>query len=101
MPYKNLTPEEWTTKLNGDSNAVVLDVRTKAEYDSGHIDGAILMPNVTADADELDKTKNYYVHCRVGGRSALASQMLINKGFENVFNLNGPIEEVGIELIKS
>ena len=37
--------------------------------------------------DELDKTKNYYVYCKAGGRSAQACAIMNQLGFENTFNL--------------
>ena len=43
-------------------------------------------------AQELDKSKNYFVYCRVGGRSKQACMILDSIGFENTFNLMGGFE---------
>ena len=41
--------------------------------------------------EELDKSKNYYVYCRSGGRSGQACSIMSQLGFENAFNLLGGI----------
>lgn len=99
--YKNLTPAEFAQKIEETQQAVVLDVRTKLEYNDGHLPGAINMSNIREGIPHLDKSRTYFVHCRVGGRSAVAAQLLINAGFENIFNLNGSIEEISIPLQKA
>ncbi len=99
--YKNLTPAEFAQKIQEHQDAVILDVRTQLEFKDGHLPGAINMSNIREGLAHLDKSKTYFTHCRVGGRSAVAAQLLINAGFENVFNLNGSIEEVSIPLQKA
>lgn len=74
-------------------NAVILDVRTPEEYSAGHIPHAILInynaPDFSARIDSLSKNKTYLVYCAVGGRSAKASTMMTEKGFKDVYNLEG------------
>lgn len=72
------------------NGAIVIDVRTKNEYDQGHIKGAI---NISLDElrdkiDDLDKTKEYIVHCRSSVRSYNAERILKENGFK-VGNLDG------------
>jgi rhodanese-related sulfurtransferase len=77
-------------------NAVILDVRTPAEYDMSHITGAV---NVNVQNDDfatlvagLDKDKTYLVHCTknpANGRSARALETLQELGFRNLYNLEG------------
>jgi len=77
-------------------NAVILDVRTPAEYDMSHITGAM---NVNVQNDDfatmvagLDKDKTYLVHCTrnpADGRSARALVTLQELGFRNLYNLEG------------
>ncbi len=98
--YKNLNPEQWSEQLTSDDNAVILDVRTIAEYEEGHLPNAINVPNIKAEIDKLDKSKHYYVHCRVGGRSAIAAHLMHSKGFMNVYNLNGELDALKIPLEK-
>lgn len=74
-------------------NAVILDVRTPEEYAAGHIPNAILInynaPDFAARIDSLSKSKSYLVYCAAGGRSAKASTIMSEKGFKDVYNLEG------------
>jgi rhodanese-related sulfurtransferase/rubrerythrin len=72
----------------------LLDVRQPAEYDSGHIPGAKLipLPELNERLTELDFDKPVIVYCAVGGRSRVAAQMLAGKGVREVFNLSGGIK---------
>src|SRR6266568_2910016 len=71
--FKNLSVAEFE-KLRADKKNVVLDVRTKKEFEAGHIPGAINIDVNTPDFKEkiskLNKNKTYLVHCAAGGRSA-------------------------------
>lgn len=92
----DLTQEEWVSQLEADKNAVVLDVRTEDEYDDGIITNAINLDihkgqGFIDGLEALDKSKNYYVYCRSGARSAKACEVMENLGFENAFNLQGGI----------
>ena len=94
----DLTQEEWAAQLAADEQAVVLDVRTKAEVAEGIIPNAINIDiyqgqDFIFDLEELDKEKNYYVYCRSGNRSAQASAIMNQLGFENAYNLVGGITE--------
>ena len=86
----NLTQEDWIAQFESDENAVILDVRTAMEFEEGYIAGAI---NFVADLETLDKSKNYYVYCRSGARSANACAIMNELGFENTYNLLGGIIE--------
>jgi rhodanese-related sulfurtransferase len=83
--------------INGGAypNLVILDVRTKSEYDSGHIYGATLIPvtELLARIGELASHKNdpILVYCGSGGRSQTASGYLDSNGFTNVYNMLGGI----------
>ena len=72
----------------------VLDVRTPAEFASGHIEGAVNIDVQEGFQDaiaSLDKTKTYAVYCHSGNRSALASQQMADAGFTSIYNLDGGI----------
>lgn len=71
-------------------NAILLDVRTEAEYAAGNIAGARNIPldNLRERLGELDKSKTIYVHCRSGQRSYLACRILTQNGFD-CLNLAG------------
>ncbi len=74
-----------------EDGAVLIDVRTIAEYSSGHLDDAINIPvEVIADQIESkvsDKDTKIVVYCRSGNRSATAGQTLIDMGYTNVYDL--------------
>ncbi|NBU82050.1 MAG: rhodanese-like domain-containing protein [Flavobacteriaceae bacterium] len=90
----NLSQQDWKIKLENDPNAVILDVRTEEEWNDGIIPNAILNDIYKGQAflyklDELDKSKNYYVYCKAGGRSAQACAIMNQMGFETTYNLEG------------
>ncbi len=92
----NLTQEDWIAQLESDENAVILDVRTEDEFNDGIIPNAINIDihkgqEFIAELEALDKSKNYYVYCRSGARSAKACQIMNELGFENAYNLMGGI----------
>ncbi|MHB8809825.1 MAG: rhodanese-like domain-containing protein [Desulfobulbaceae bacterium] len=69
----------------------VLDVRQPAEYESGHIPGAKLipLPELQGRMGEIDRDKPTIVYCAIGGRSRVAAQMLAGSNFPKVYNLSG------------
>lgn len=94
----NLIQEDWWTKLQEDDNAVILDVRTEDECLDGIIPGAINIDiykgqGFIYQVEELDKSKNYYVYCKAGGRSAQACNIMNQLGFETTYNLMGGFSE--------
>jgi rhodanese-related sulfurtransferase len=90
----DLSQQQWEEQLNNDSNAVLLDVRTQEEVDEGKIPKALHIDIYNGqgfinEVDALDKSKNYYVYCRSGGRSAQACLIMNKLGFKNTYNLIG------------
>ncbi len=67
-------------------NKYFLDVRTKAEYDSQHVDGAIhhdIMDMMYGKFPEIEKDAEILVYCESGNRSMMATTMLSQNGFTN------------------
>ena len=100
----NLTQEDWVSQYEADENAVILDVRTENECNEGSIANSINIDiyegqGFIAKLEALDKSKNYYVYCRSGARSAKACEVMESLGFENTFNLLGGILEWDGELV--
>ena len=94
----DLSQEEWTEQLQNDGNSVLLDVRTPEEMEDGYIADAInidfyLGQEFLDELEKLDKTKNYYVYCRSGNRSAQACALMNSIGIINAYNLEGGIIE--------
>lgn len=93
---KHITQKEWNELLQEDSNAVILDVRTAEEQASGIIENAICLDIFKTDEflselEKMDKTKNYYVYCKSGGRSANACMILEQMEAETTYNLLGGV----------
>ena len=95
---KDLTKEEWKELLEKDEDAFILDVRTDEELEEGYIPGATQIDiyqggGFLEEVEKLDKSKNYYVYCRSGGRSVQACQLMDQMGFGETFNLLGGFSE--------
>lgn len=80
--------------------AVLLDVRTKMEWDMGSIKGATLIPvdELRTRLNELPKDKEIYIYCQVGLRGYLATRILRQSGFNRVKNLSGGYRTYGAVL---
>ena len=92
--YENADVNDFAT-LIADTNVVVLDVRTAAEYAEGHIERATLIDQGQSDFIEqakaaLPKDRKIAVYCRSGRRSASAAGRLADIGYRCV-NLKGGI----------
>jgi len=95
---KNLTQDQWKEALDSDQNAQILDVRTEEEFIEGYIPNAKNIDiykgqEFLDDINKLDKSKNYYVYCRSGARSAQACALMNENGIENAYNLMGGITD--------
>lgn len=77
------------------SENIILDVRTKEECSESKIPGSLNIDyyseNFKDNLDKLNKNLNYYIYCRSGNRSGKTVIILKDKGFKNVFNLEGGI----------
>ena len=71
----------------------LIDVRSKDEYDEGHINGAILIPHTQIEQkiSNYVSDKNYPIklYCRSGHRASIAKDALNRMGYQNVVNLGG------------
>lgn len=89
--YRKITAEE-AKEMMVEGNLIV-DVRTQEEYDSGHIEGAILVPLNTLMLEDFtalsDKEQVILVYCRSGNRSRSASQILVDAGYNGVYDFGG------------
>jgi len=88
---KNLSAQDFYNKICEDKNAVIIDVRTPAEFNDGHIPNSVLYdiynPAFQSKILELDKSKNYYIYCRSGNRSYHAGVFMLSEGFNSVHHL--------------
>jgi hydroxyacylglutathione hydrolase len=70
---------------------VLLDVRGRSEWESGHLPGATLIPlaELPDRMDELPQNRPIAVHCQGGSRSAIAASLLLSRGRRSVTNVTG------------
>ena len=90
---KNITAEELKARMDNGEVLHIIDVREPAEYAEYNI-GAKLIPLgkiAGMQLDDLEDLKNeeLIIHCKMGGRSMQACQILEMAGFTNVVNLTG------------
>ncbi len=101
---KSITPTQ-AQKLIKSAKVVVLDVRTPAEYRSGHLVNAILVDyyekNFLENVMKLDKELPVVVYCARGRRSEDATNIMVNNGFKKVYNVLGGFERWSAESLPS
>jgi len=81
-------PEDYPEQTN---LGTILDVRTEREYEEWHIPGALNVPlqELRDRIAEIPQNTPIFVYCRVGFRGYLAYRLLIQSGFDHVYNLSG------------
>ena len=93
--YHKLSAEE-AYEMMASQEVVVVDVRTREEYDGGHIENAVLVPNesIGSEMPEAlpDKEATLLVYCRSGRRSKDAAQKLLELGYQSVYDFGGVID---------
>lgn len=81
-------------KIDNNELFELIDVREVSEYEICNIGGRLIPLNTLEEQlSQMDKTKQYIVHCKLGGRSARAVEQMQEHGFQYVFNLAGGIME--------
>ena len=102
--YQQITQEKAKEMMQADDGHIIVDVRRQDEYDSGHIPGAILIPNEsigTEQPKELpDLDQVILIYCRSGRRSKEASQKLADMGYTHIYEFGGIIDWTG-EIVTS
>ena len=95
--YQSLTAKTFKEKLSVEVKPQILDVRSKEEFVTGHIENAISInwndENFNDKVKTFDKTKAIFVNCQGGGRSKKAAERLFSLGFKTIYELNGGINE--------
>src|SRR5213595_1387462 len=89
-----MSPHELKRKIDAGEPFELIDVREPFEHETGRIDGANLIPlgEISERLDELSGERPIVVHCHTGKRSAQAVRLLQQRGFANVYNLEGGID---------
>lgn len=85
-------PQEYLAQFSEQPH-LLLDVRTPQEFASGHIPGAVNISLQTLESrlSELPTDRPIVLYCRSGNRSATASQLLLRRGFSQLYDLGGII----------
>ena len=90
--YRKITAEQAYEMMNT-QEVTIVDVRTQSEYDEGHIQNAVLIPNETIGSEPPsnlpDKNAVILVYCRSGRRSEEAARKLVNLGYVSVYDFGG------------
>ncbi|MDE5832404.1 MAG: rhodanese-like domain-containing protein [Desulfovibrio sp.] len=104
----NITPREASELLKqAPEKITLLDVRTRKEYDDGHIEGAInadyLKNNFREELESLPPDKPLLMYCRSGQRTLGASRAAKDAGFKKIYVLEKGIEDwrkAGLPIVK-
>lgn len=92
---QHLSGKDFLEKYNSTSDSVLFDVRTPAEFSTGHIEGAVNIDiqnsSFVSEIRKLDPHKVYFVYCRSGSRSAQAVSVMKAQGIQTVYELQGGI----------
>ena len=92
--FQDVTVEE-VKQMIDNKEVFILDVRTQEEFDAGYIKGAVLIDvkELESRVDEVPLGEKILVYCRSGRRSITASNILIDAGHKDVYNMLGGINE--------
>lgn len=103
----SITTQELFKKMLESTDFILIDVRTPTEFYRERLKGSVL-----ATVDKIEerivhlapnKNKTIFLYCRTGGRSARATKILQELGYENVYNVIGGIKdwkEKGFQVVK-
>ena len=107
--YKDISVQQGKEMVDR-GEVFILDVRTPEEYAAGHIKGSTLLAVQDIPEQELGeklkdipKDRKILVYCRTDRRSTQASQILVENGFSEVYNMKGGIigwMNAGYEVVK-
>lgn len=88
---KSVNPEELENAFNNDHDISIVDVRKPGEYSAEHLEKAISFPldYINGHLNDLDKSKEYYIHCAGGYRSVIAASILRREGYRNIIDVDG------------
>ena len=96
LGYEQITGEEAKQIMDTQTGYIIIDARTIEEFNEGHIENAILIPEYEiaerAEKELTDKNQLILVYCRSGRRSKIASQALVDLGYTNVKEFGGIID---------
>lgn len=90
-----LGSQDFISKYKNTPNAVLIDVRTPAEFNAGHIATSVNVDyenlNFESEVKKMDLSKEYFIYCRSGNRSSKAIAIMKNNGIKKIYDLQGGI----------
>ena len=96
LGYEQISGEEAKRLMDTEKDYIIIDARTMEEFNEGHIEGAVLIPEYEigerAEKELPDKQQLILVYCRSGRRSKIAAQVLADLGYTNVKEFGGIID---------
>ena len=97
--YTQISQDQAKEMIEKEDGHIIVDVRRQDEFETGHIPGAICIPNEsigTEQPEDLpDLNQVILVYCRSGNRSKQAAQKLFDMGYTNVYEFGGIIDWTG------
>ena len=91
--YTQISQDEAKKMMEQDGTQIIVDVRMQEEYDSGHVPGAICIPNESIGTEPPEELPDFdqiiLIYCRSGNRSKQAAQKLFDMGYINVYEFGG------------
>ena len=94
-----LSPNQARAILTEQQSAVLLDVRSHADYQKGHLVDSISLPLEEIDQVNFEKDTPIVLYCHIGYKSHLAAELLVGAGYANVYTIPG-ISDYQYELVK-
>ena len=80
-----------------DPDFIILDIRTPAEFQAGHISGAVMLDfyskSFASDFKALDRGKTYLIYCRSGNRSGQLMRAISDLGFKKIYNMESGLKD--------
>ncbi len=96
ITYEQITQQRAKEIMETQKDYIIIDARTTEEFNEGHIENAILIPEYEiaerAEKELPDKAALILVYCRSGRRSKIASEELVKLGYTNVKEFGGIID---------
>ena len=95
LKYINLEPYDFHLNYLKDDTSMLIDVREYFEYKKSRIKGAVNIPssgNIDMASDTIDKNMSLFIYCTTGYRAKKVASRMTDKGFHNVYNLDGGIK---------
>lgn len=97
--YKHITHEDAQLIIQSNPDAIILDVRTPEEFSKKHIPNAVLVPIEDVRGGKLsklpDKNATILIYCWTGRRAEDAAELLIKRGYTNVYEFGGLVDWTG------